>query len=85
MSEPMFAPNTEEEMQNKLKLPKPNGQQSNSKRVEEDKTRETSSNTNIVEVLMDVKLFFSRFKATIHIKGSYSTPLKSTLLSDRNI
>ena len=83
--QPMFAPNIKEKMQNKQKSPNPNGQQGISKRVEEDKTKETSNNTNIFEILRDVKWFSSRVKAPIHMKGVYSPHIKSTLLYDRNI
>ena len=44
----MFAPDTKEKMHS-------NDQQGISKRVEEDKTREISNNTNIAEILRDVK------------------------------
>ena len=78
MSEPMFAPNTKEKMHS-------NGQQGIIKRVEEDKTRETSNNTNIVEVLRVVTWFSSKVKASIHMKGAYSPHLTSISLYERNI
>ena len=78
MSEPMFAPNTKEKMHS-------NSQHGISKRVEEDKTRETSNNTNIVEILRVGTWFSSKVKAPIHMKGAYSPHLTSILLFERNI
>ena len=78
MSEPMFAPNTKEKRHS-------NGQQGISKRVEEDKTREISNNTNIVELLRGVKWFNNKVKALIHMKGAYSPHLRFISLYEGNI
>ena len=78
ISEPIFSPNTKEKSHS-------NGQQGISKRVEEDKTRETSNNTSIVKILRDVKWFSSKVKAPIHMKGAYSLHSTSILLYERNI
>ena len=68
MSEPMFAPDAKEKMHS-------NDQQGISKRVEEDKTRETSKNTNIVKILrVDIiKLVPLLEDYTVLIDGNYSS------------